>query len=900
MSTQEDYLPKTVKNGHSNGIKDLKLEMFDFGTHDELLASIVKKVGRRPAMPVSLPKGVWSEQALKVLKERYLVKDNEGNVIETPDQMCWRVAWDIASAEARWGAKREDVKKTAREFYDLLVTHEFLPNSPTIMNAGTGNGLQYSACFVLPVGDSIPEIFDAIKYQAMIHKTGGGTGFSFTRLRPRGDVVKTSKGTASGPVSFMRIFDAATNEVKQGGKRRGANMGILRVDHPDILEFIHCKEEGGITNFNISVALTDEFMRAYELDGDYDLVDPRNGKITGQLNAKRVFQEIAEGAWRTGDPGLIFLDRINAGTANPVPPLGPVESTNPCGEQPLYPYDSCNLGSIFLTYFVKETSDGVKVVDWDKLKEVTRKSVRFLDNVIEMNPYSLPQIRQTSLAIRRIGLGVGGWADMLVLLGIAYDSNEALELGEKIMKLIQDEGVAESEELARKRGAFPMFPVSIYKDGVPRRNSTVTTIAPTGTISIIAGSSSGIEPLFAIAYQHIVKDKHLSRTLTFVNPMFENMARERGLWTEEIQAKIGEHGVVRDIAELPEDMRKIFGTAHEIHHDWHIKTQSIFQKYTENAVSKTINMRHEVTAAEIKEAYLLAWKTDCKGITVFRDGCKDAQVLNLGTNSKQGLAAESGKKAEDLKAEIAMEVVQERPFEVQGSTYKLHTPVGTAFITINHNDKKEPMELFVNIGKAGSDVKAMAEALGRVISKSLKFAGNMSLTEKAQIIAEQMAGIGGRRSVGFGPNKILSLPDAVAAAISMHLGLRVNGFGPKAEFAGQKSEEVLNTTENSTNVNNTPVGVQSDLAGAVMAAQFSAQQSQPSADDDHTMASDKSYRTSDSDKSYGASPATQQLYLENAVGTHKHTADICPSCGASAFVYQEGCAKCYSCGHSEC
>ncbi len=877
----ENNLKKTQSNGHSNGIKNLEVGMFDFGSHEDILSAINKKIGKRPSMPTGLPKGNWTEQAIKVLKERYLIRDDSGKTIETPDEMCWRVAWDIASAESRWGANRDDIKKTAKEFYTLLQSHEFLPNSPTLMNAGTGNGLQYSACFVLPVEDSIPGIFDAIKYQAMIHKTGGGTGFSFTRLRPKGDMVKTSKGTASGPVSFMRIFDAATNEVKQGGKRRGANMGILRVDHPDILEFIHCKEEGGITNFNISVAITDAFMKAYETGGDYDLVDPRDGKVTGQLNARKVFDEIADGAWRTGDPGLIFLDRINAGTANPVPPMGPVESTNPCGEQPLYPYDSCNLGSIFLTYFVKETSDGVKTVDWEKLKKVTHQSVRFLDNVIEMNPYSLPQIRQVSLAIRRIGLGVGGWADMLVMLGIPYDSNEALELGEKIMKLIQEEGVKESETLAKERGVFPMFPVSIYKDGTPRRNSTVTTIAPTGTISIIAGSSSGIEPLFAIAYQHIVKDKHLDRTLTFVNPMFEEIAKERGFWTDAIREKISEHGVVREILEVPEDVRNIFGTAHEIHHDWHIKTQSVFQKYTENAVSKTINMTHDVTVDEIKDSYLLAWKTDCKGITVFRDGCKDAQVLNLGVN---------GKKEVEKVVEKPAESVEERPFEIWGATYKLNTPMGKAFITINQNDKKEPIEVFINVGKAGSDVTAMAQALGRVISTALRFHGGVDRIEKAKEIAEQLAGIGGRRSVGFGPNKILSLPDAVAAAFSLHLGLRVNGFGPKAEFSGNNNNSL--TTQAET------VGTKSDLAGAVMAAQVSIRSSDENQNDDHTMASAESYLASNhqADNVLG-----QQLFLENSAsnGGHKH-ADICPSCGANSFVYQEGCAKCFSCGFSEC
>jgi ribonucleoside-diphosphate reductase alpha chain len=852
----------------------ITLESLTFPVYEEMLKDINKKLGKRPSLPKKLPKGKWTEQSLKVLEERYLLKDDEGVIRETPEEMCWRVAWDIASAEARWGADKSEVEKSAQEFYGLLSTHEFLPNSPTLMNAGTGNGLQYSACFVLPVDDSLVGIFDSLKYQALIHQTGGGTGFAFSRLRPRGAVVKSSKGTASGPVSFMRIFDAATNEIKQGGKRRGANMGILRVDHPDILEFIHSKEEGGITNFNISATLTDAFMEAYEKDEDYNLIDPRSGKAVGKLNARKVFDEIADGAWRTGDPGLVFIDRINSSTANPVPALGPVESTNPCGEQPLYPYDSCNLGSIFLTYFVKD--DGRRKVDWDKLRKVTRLAVRFLDDVIEMNPYPLSEIRQTSLAIRRIGLGVGGWADMLIDLGIPFDSDEALNLGEKIMKAIQDEAVAETERLAQKRGPFPMWPVSIYKNGKPRRNSTVTTIAPTGSISIIAGASSGIEPIFAIAFQHIVKDKHLDRTLNFLNPKFEEVAKARGFLTEEIKQKVAEHGVIRDIEEIPEDVRDVFGTAHEIHHDWHIKHQAAFQKYTENAVSKTINMANSVSVNDIKEAYLLAWKTDCKGITVFRDGCKDAQVLNLGVNGKKH---ENGVKDEE---------VWERPMIVSGSTYKIKTPVGTAFITVNQDIKSRPIEVFINVGKAGSDVQAMAEALGRVISKSLVFRSSSSSRERAEAIIDQLRGIGGRRSVGFGPNKILSLPDAVASALSTHLGLKTNGV----------SMSNSNGFSNHTHAKPNGSGIQSDLAVAVLSAQSPAQSGTLlSRADDHTTALAESNLTSA--PTFEGEPMGDQLSLESAQ-IPKKAGDICPSCGASSYVYEEGCAKCFSCGYSEC
>jgi len=813
---------KKSKFVYKNGETHITLEDLIAPKYEDIIKDIRKRIGERPARPDDLPKGSWTEQALKVLEERYLVKDADLKPIEVPEDMVWRVAWEVASAEARWGAKRKDVEKSASEFYELMASRKFLPNSPTLMNAGTGNGLQYSACFVLPVGDSMEEIFDAIKYQAIIHKTGGGTGFAFSRLRGNGSLVRTSSGTASGPVSFMKIFDAATNEVKQGGKRRGANMGILRVDHPDIIEFIHCKETGGITNFNISVTITDKFMEAYFKDEDYDLIDPRTKKAVGKLNARKVFDEIADGAWRTGDPGMIFIDRINAGSGNPIPVLGPVESTNPCGEQPLYPYDACNLGSIFLGYFVKEV-DGKKVVDWDDLSKVARMATRLLDNVIEVNPYPLEQIRKTVFNARRIGLGIGGWSDMLVELGIPFDSQEALDLAEKVMKFISDESVNEDEKLAEVRGAFPLFPVSIYREGKPRRNSTVTTIAPTGTISIIAGASSGVEPMFAVAYQHIVKDKHLDRKLTFIEPRFERIAKERGFWSEEIMEKIGNHGVVREIEEVPADIRALFGTAHEIDPEWHIKTQAAFQKYTENAVSKTINLRHESTVDDIKKAYLMAWETGCKGITVFRDGCKDAQVLNLGTHN--------GEKKEEAPA-VSTQIVMDRPVRVEGATYKILTPLGNAFITINQDENGNPFEIFVIIGKAGSEVSAMAEALGRLISTNFRFGNHLPAKERAREIMEQLRGIGGGRSVGFGPNKIRSLPDAVGRAIGMHFG-----FSSHNEVAASVAADV-------------------------------------------------------------ASPS--EVLSDPTLASANKVADICPSCGASALVYEEGCVKCHACGHSEC
>ncbi|MBN1169371.1 vitamin B12-dependent ribonucleotide reductase [Candidatus Woesebacteria bacterium] len=852
---------KTIKKNN-----EVTLESLNFPSYEEVIKEIRKKVGKRPKAPKTLPDGEWSEQALRVLHERYLSKDIEGKVVETPKEMCWRVSWEVASAEARWGATRSQVKDLAKQFYGLLVTHEFLPGSPTLMNAGTDNGLQYSSCFVLPVDDSLVGIFDAIKYQAIIHQTGGGTGFSFSRLRPAGSTVKSSGGVASGPVSFMKIFDAATNEIKQGGRRRGANMGILRVDHPDIMKFIKCKDEGGITNFNISVAITDKFMKAYEKGEDYALIDPRSGEETDRLDAKAVFDEIAKGAWRTGDPGVVFLDRMNNPSSNPVPSIGPVEATNPCGEQPLYPYDACNLGSIFLKYFVKE-KDGERQVDWEKIKKVTALGIRFLDDVIEVNPFPLDDIRRTVSAIRRVGLGIGGWADMLVDLNIAYDSEEALKLGEKVMRTVNDEAIKTTEKLTKKRGAFPLFPQSIYKNGKKRRNSTVTTIAPTGSISIIANASSGVEPLYAIAYQHIVKDRSLDRTLTFVNPMFEKRMIEEGLWSDELREVVAERGVVREIADIPKKIRNVFGTAHEIHHDWHIKMQAAFQKHTENAVSKTINMVNEVTDADIKEAYLLAWKTGCKGVTVFRDGCKDMQVLNTGVKDR------------DVKKEADLEPAIIRPYKITGATYRLSTPVGTGFFTINTDQNGEPMEVFINIGKAGSDVQAMAEALGRVISISLRFRGALRPIERAQEIALQLAGIGGRRSVGFGPNKILSLPDAVALSLATHFGFKVNGFQPQL-LDGKRKLTANGEVEDGKN------GIEKTTDSGSVQAAMSALGSDNLSGSNHL--------ESDHDRTAAfAEPGS----VENSI---VGKGDICPSCGQSSLIYQEGCAKCYSCAYSEC
>jgi ribonucleoside-diphosphate reductase alpha chain len=746
------------------------------------------------------------------------------------------------------------------------------------MNAGLENNLQYSGCFVLPVEDSLLGIFDAIKYQALIHQTGGGTGFSFSRLRPSGSIVRSSRGVASGPVSFMRVFDAATNEIKQGGKRRGANMGIIRIDHPDVKEFIHCKESGGITNFNISLAVTDKFMEAYEKNTDYDLIDPLKKVKVESLSAREVFDEIAEAAWKTGDPGLIFIDRINSSPANPVPSLGPIESTNPCGEQPLYPFDSCNLGSIFLNYFVKQT-DKKAEIDWEAMRETVRLSVRFLDDIIEVNPFPLSQIRQTVLAIRRIGLGVGGWADMLTDLRVKYDSDEALELAEKVMKFVSREAISASEELAKERGAFPLFPMSIYKNKTPRRNSAITTIAPTGSISIIANASSGIEPLFAIAYRHIVKDKHLDRTLTFFNPRFERLAKEYGVW-DKVKGEVAEKGTIRGLDGLPDGLKDIFATAHEIAPEWHIKMQAAFQKYTDNAVSKTINLKKTAQVSDVREAYLKAWETGCKGITVFRDGSKNAQVLNLGTTNKE----------EDRQPD-SKEPTLARPYKVVGATYKLATPMGTAFITINEDELGQPLELFVNVGKAGSDVTAVAEALGRTISTALRFKGFLSPKERAKEIAYQLSGIGGRRSVGFGPNRIRSLPDAIAVALSNHFDFRLNGNGYAPEPVANPNRSLhLNGNSNGRlNLN----GFFNKEAKADAVAESSSYEELLKVKDFNVFADPAPALADNPTTALAESPVSDTTGIEKS-------GDICPSCGASSLVYEEGCSKCHACGYSEC
>jgi ribonucleoside-diphosphate reductase alpha chain len=552
--------------------------------------------------------------AMDVLTKRYLRRDERGRVAETPGEMFGRVASHVSRAETRYG---DDAEYYRARFLKMMQELDFLPNSPTLMNAGLPLG-QLSACFVLPVDDSLPGIFDALKNMALIHQSGGGTGFSFSRLRPKDDVVRTTGGVASGPVSFMRIFDATTDVIKQGGRRRGANMGVLRVDHPDILEFIDAKSKPGfLENFNISVAATDEFMQKARTGGEIDLVNPRTGLAAGSLQAPELMNLIASSAWRGGDPGVIFIDRINA--AHPLP--GQIEATNPCGEQPLLPYESCNLGSINLSRMVMKGE-----INWGRLGELVSLAVRFLDDVIDMNRFPLKQIEEATLQRRKIGLGVMGFADMLLLLNISYNSSVAVRTAEEVMKFITEGARAESALLGEARGSFPLFEESRLKKWGAMRNSTVTTIAPTGTISIIAGTSSGIEPLFALAFvRNVLEGAHLLE----VSSLFEQTAIARGIYTPDLKAELARKGSVQDIAGVPQDLKDLFVTALDIPPEQHVRIQAAFQKYTDNAVSKTVNLPADATVSDVLQVYNLAYDLGCKGVTVFRYGSR-SQVLYLG------------------------------------------------------------------------------------------------------------------------------------------------------------------------------------------------------------------------------------------------------------------------------
>ncbi|MBD3418704.1 MAG: vitamin B12-dependent ribonucleotide reductase [Chitinivibrionales bacterium] len=666
-------------------------------------------------------KALLSDTAKKVLEKRYLVKDDSGVPLEEPEEMFFRVADNIAEAETRINPQ-VDKEYWTKEFYNLMVDRDFLPNSPTLMNAGR-ELQQLSACFVLPVGDSMEEIFSSVKNTALIHKSGGGTGFAFSNIRPKNDQVKSTKGVSSGPLSFMRVFDIATETVKQGGTRRGANMGILSCQHPEIMDFIEIKEKDGtLSNFNISVAITDEFMEALKKKEDYPLVNPHTNEVVSHISASKVFKKIVELAWKNGEPGIIFVDKVNK--ENPTPHVGRMESTNPCGEQPLLPYESCNLGSINLAHMIRE-EDGVRKVDYFKLGKTVRTAVRFLDNVIEMNKYPLQEIQDMTKGNRKIGLGVMGYADMLVGFGIAYNSHAAANLAEEIMKFIQEEARKSSAVLAEERGTFPHFAGSVFdkEGGVPMRNATVTTIAPTGTISMIAGCSSGVEPLFSIVYEKNVLDgEHFLE----IHPAFERISKEEGFFSEEFMKMVAEHGSLNKIYGIPKRIRDIFVTSHDIEPRWHITIQAAFQKYTENAVSKTVNFRNSATKADVEEVYRYAYELGCKGVTVYRDGSRANQVLTSGTGGQQGSSASV--------AFAGSIIPRPRPAITQGRTYKTKTGCGNLYVNVNA-DNQGVCEVFTQMGKSGGCAASNSEAVSRMISLALRSG------VEPRAIVEQLRGI---------------------------------------------------------------------------------------------------------------------------------------------------------------
>jgi len=826
-------------------------------------------------VPHDLAAAGLSENARIVLARRYLKKDEAGQPTEEPETMFWRIARVIAEEDRKHGVSDAAVEEVARSFYELMTSGKFEPNSPTLMNAGRPLG-QLSACFVLPVEDALSNdrsgIYDTLRAMALVHQSGGGTGFSFSRLRPEGDTVRSTMGVASGPVSFMRLYDASTEVVKQGGTRRGANMGILRVDHPDIREFIRCKNDTSqITNFNISVAITDAFMQAVASDGEYDLVSPRSGEVAGREKAREVFDMIIEGAWKTGEPGVFFIDRANE--HNPVPRLGCYEATNPCGEQPLLPYDVCNLGSVNVGCFVRNgdfesPEDGI---DWDAFRRVVHLSVHFLDNVIDANRYPLEDITDLAHQIRRVGLGIMGWADLLVRLGVRYDSDEGVALARTVMAFIEEETRVASERLAETRGAFPAWEDSIWgpdetcardADGDrirphrKLRNCNLTTVAPTGTISIIAGCSGGIEPLFAVAFMR----NQAGVMMPDVNEDFVARARAEGWYTSELMERIAEQGHIH-FDEVPEEVQQVFRTAHDITPEWHVRMQAAFQAHVDSAISKTTNFPFEANRKDVRKIYEMAFEMGCKGVTVYRDGSRPMQVLSTGKTGQEedagalvdleelrGQLADSRARTHELEGELdklrleleehdrnaaASRHKRKRPSMLTGRTMKMDSPLGDLYVTVNEDDNGKPFEVFCTLGKAGGAAMADSEAIGRLISLSLR--SGIPLTA----VRDQLRGISCDRAVGVGPQKVLSAPDAIAQALERYM----------SEKQGVQAELPIN------------VPVPAAPGGGGPAAQP------------------------------GHSPFVDHTAT---------TLGACPECGAGQLAFEEGCKRCYVCGFSEC
>lgn len=832
---------------------------------------------------VNLPRAELSDNARIVLAKRYLRKDENGRPVEEPEEMFWRVAMTIAAADAKYGAGEDEVRALAKEFYLLMTRRLFEPNSPTLMNAGRPLG-QLSACFVLPVDDALSNgqsgVYDTLRAMAMVHQSGGGTGFSFSRIRPSGDIVRSTTGVASGPVSFMSLYDSSTEVVKQGGTRRGANMGILRVDHPDIEAFIDCKQDiTKITNFNISVAITDAFMRAVDKGEEYDLVNPRTKEVVGQLDARRIFDKIVQNAWKTGEPGVFFIDRANF--YNPVPHLGSYEATNPCGEQPLLPYDVCNLGSVNVGAFVRDDVPASEPwydrVDWKEYRRVTRLSTHFLDNVIDANQYPLPEITDLANRIRRIGLGVMGFADLLVRLGIPYNSEEGVEVGRRVMEFLDEESKKESERLAEVRGAFPEWEKSIWgpDESAARapngerirplrrlRNCNVTTVAPTGTISIFAGCSSGIEPLFAVAFMR----NQAGSLMPDVNDDFVKAAQDGGWYSAELMERIAREGHIH-FAEVPEAVQRAFSTAHDITPEWHVRMQAAFQEHCDSAISKTTNFPNEATVDDVRKIYELAFDLGAKGVTVYRDGSRDGQVLSTGATKTPAQVAEDAAKAAEAAARVveqaeriakleremarlradlrdseaqvaqARRQKRKRPSVLNGTTRKMSSPLGDVFVTVNEDQDHKPFEVFATLGKAGSVAMADVEAIGRLISLALRF--GIPVND----VYQQLRGISSDRAIGFGDNKVLSVPDAIAQA----LGLR------EREKAGIQQELIPEVVGGATEVVELPESLET----------------------------------------------APQLEFTNYAAEAETFMGTCPDC-SSQLEFAEGCKKCHACGYSEC